>query len=1248
MKRIVLYIICYILSINLYASQSSNDSLKIESIQKEMMECMNSLNNRTDYTSDAFLKKTIRTARRLDELANSYYSLTKDSTVYILSFMGEFFTAAIYKDRKMIDSAYIHSLKIYQLYEPYGRMICSSDTTGQWARYIFGNEGIYGIMREWNVNKGNLNEAIKYGTIIADSCKAMNADIEAVKSYLRLGEICEQMGDYKKSIEYQVQAIDDRLSYKKFGESPLASQIYTGILNTIEKLLEQDMLVNQESIEKIMSDSDFGSYFDKFVRSHPLDFCDEEEKLGKTFWIKQLFYTYIRLGERCKLYNGIFSFEEGLSDFIIRNDGKESIEFAEYLMRYSNLYNGYLKELNSDIEKEKYRLIAEEKQKQAFEIWKRYFEQNSIEDYASKYQKLKKIYASQYLKKEETAEELIRLHNILSSYSTYMFYVYSSYMKIYEYDKAYDALLKSIKIEEDLFKNSNPILYISLGETSFMMEDFVNAEKIFSKSYSLAYEKKDSLSMADANLWLSRLYANVFKEPSIARQKLSDAYKMVTEYSYHSFRKVEILEEMANYYKSMNNDVIAYSLLGLSQLEKEYCGVSLTDDDYIKKAQFLPEIVFIKDSVLLSHIQEIADKREVSKQVQKASERLGLFYAATLTDLEKGIFYYQKAANIAHELNDSISEASDVAEIGTILFVQKKYDNALTYMQKAERINPRLKYTQLLPLVTHIPNDSIVKLRLPFLYENNKKWLKKQLLSTNSEGREMLVRNMSYDVLKSMIYYYPNLPICADIAYNSTLLYKGLLQNTQKSVSEYIANSNDNDLKGKYNELQLIQNKEGQDEPTFEASLQSQIETSDLELSLLESLSRNKVLGDLEITWNDVRNKLGKNDVAIEFVEINRQECFDRSAFLYGALILRRDYKHPVFLELDSKDEIDKNINVLLHSANSSIRQTSSIWNTASEQLYKLIWGKLINHIHPGDNVFFSTDGLLHKTPIEFLSDGMGNYANEKYNMFRLSSTRELCKKRKEGISKVVLYGGLLFDATPKGQEVDSLDAFQNYEDSSERSGWNYLPASETEVDSISDLLASQGINVIKKKGLDGTEESFKDLSGLDLSIVHIATHGFYFPQKETQYLDYFQSQMDISPMKRSGLMMTGGQTAWMGKKKIEQEHDGILTSEEISKIDLNNVSMVVLSACQTGLGDIDTGAEGVIGIQRAFKLAGVQSLLMSLWKVDDAATSYMMQAFYSKMLSGDTKHNAFKAAQQEVRKKYPDPYYWAAFVMLD
>ena len=1234
---------------NLYAVPYSNDSAKIESIEKEMFECMTTLNNRTDYNSDAYLKKTIKTAKRLDELAKSYYSFTKDSTVFICSFMGELITATAYESHKMIDSAYVHSQKAYELYEPYGRMICSSDTTGQWAIAIFGNDGMYSIMREWNVSKGNLKEAIKYGTIIADSCKAINADIEVVRSYLRLGEIYKIKEDYKKSIEFQVQALDTRLTCANFGLSPLASQIYVGILNTIEELAyKEKYLINKNSIEWVYSDSDFSAFMNTFIKSHPIDFCEEEEKLGKTYWIKQLLYTLIRLVEINKDYNTILSYEEGLADFIIRNYGKESTEYAEHLVVYSNIYNRYLQKLDSDIEKEKYRNIADEKAKQAIEIWNRYFEQNPIDTYVSNYLKTERELASQNQKKEETAEENARLHSILSSYINYMIHIYSSSLQLGNYDAVYNALSKAIDLEENVLRTPTPISYCTLGHVSILRKDFENAEKNYCKSYSLAYEKQDTLNMVEANLGLYSLYAYWLDNQVKARKQLSDAYNLLTEYRFHSIEKANLLEKMADFYKSIHNEPTAYGLICRSQLEKEWCGQTLTDDDYLKEASYLTGEKLLNDSVLFRHIQEIADKEIVSEQVREASELLGLSYAASLADFGKGIHYYQKAANIAHELKDSIREAEDIAEIGYIFFAQKNYNNAFLYMQNAEKINSRLKYVPLLRLMTHISNDSIVKTRLPFLYENTTKQLKKQLLSTNSEGREMLVRLMPYDVLKSMVYYYPNLPICADIAYNSTLLYKGLLQNTQKTVSEFIANSNDTNLKKQYDKLQIMRGKEGLHESTLELSTQSQLEKSELELSILENLSKKKVLVDLEITWDDVRKKLGKKDVAIEFIEINKQECFDRSAFCYGALVLRKDYDAPLFVLLDNKETIDHLIETITYSHNKGVKMNNKKWSNLSRQLYDSLWGKLENNIKEGDNIYFSLDGLLHKAPIELLLDSIGNLANEKYKLFRLSSTRELCKKRKDKLSNVVLYGGLLYDAEPNGIEVDSIDAFHHYEDSSVRAEWDYLPASEAEVDSISVILTSHGIKTIRKKGLDGTEESFKDLSGSDVSVIHIATHGFYFPAKEIQNIDYYQSQMYVSPMKRSGLILTGGQTIWLGTKKIEQERDGILTSKEISTMDLSNVNLVVLSACQTGLGDIDDGAEGVIGIQRAFKLAGVQSLLMSLWKVDDNATSYMMQTFYSRMLSGDTKHNAFIKAQREVRNKYPNPFYWAGFVMLD
>lgn len=186
-----------------------------------------------------------------------------------------------------------------------------------------------------------------------------------------------------------------------------------------------------------------------------------------------------------------------------------------------------------------------------------------------------------------------------------------------------------------------------------------------------------------------------------------------------------------------------------------------------------------------------------------------------------------------------------------------------------------------------------------------------------------------------------------------------------------------------------------------------------------------------------------------------------------------------------------------------------------------------------------------------------------------------------------------------------------------------------------------------------GTEESFKTLSGKKISIIHLATHGFFYTNEEAQKKSYFERlNTDLgvarpdNSLKRSGLILAGAQLAWDGQPIPDRVEDGILLAEEIAAMDLSGTDLVVLSACETGLGEITS--EGVFGLQRAFKKAGVRTLIMSLWKVDDAATSLMMRTFYEHLLAGKSKREAFAIAQLAVKSEYKDPYYWASFIMLD
>ena len=195
---------------------------------------------------------------------------------------------------------------------------------------------------------------------------------------------------------------------------------------------------------------------------------------------------------------------------------------------------------------------------------------------------------------------------------------------------------------------------------------------------------------------------------------------------------------------------------------------------------------------------------------------------------------------------------------------------------------------------------------------------------------------------------------------------------------------------------------------------------------------------------------------------------------------------------------------------------------------------------------------------------------------------------------------------------------------------------------------------------------------------MHIATHGFYWTQREVRRMNNMTFlQMDNNApryvedkaLSRSGLMLAGANIALSRKSLPENIQDGILTAKEISSLDLQELDLVVLSACQTGLGEI-TG-DGVYGLQRGFKKAGANSILMSLWKVDDNATQMLMSKFYEFFLSGKSKLEALSLAQKYLReyvddarvtasedndsetkieknKPYVDPKYWAAFILLD
>ncbi len=508
----------------------------------------------------------------------------------------------------------------------------------------------------------------------------------------------------------------------------------------------------------------------------------------------------------------------------------------------------------------------------------------------------------------------------------------------------------------------------------------------------------------------------------------------------------------------------------------------------------------------------------------------------------------------------------------------------------------------------------------------------------------------------SFTYNYVHQPIDdASALYDySALFSKGLMLSTEISVEEQIQRLGDTSLMASLDSLRSIRNNIERlyENPSAAnqgaaAKLISQADRIEKELAIRLKAGGFDFAQPLTVSWREVQQSLGSKDIAIEFITFAINNDADIEATL--ALTLRSDDPYP-----QSTLIIDSGVFDYLED-DTQIRDL---------QLYDIIWGKLADRLEGIENVYFSPSGPLHSLSIENLP------GCEEYKFYRLTSTRELVKSRnKHHISHAVLYGGLNYSTSVEDMIAQSQayrqDGTHSTQLSNSRSailelrgaigGPKFLDGTVEEVNDIGSLLNDkQHLTVTKLMGDEGNEESFKALSKQDVQLLHIATHGFYSKASaEKDYSDIVenlpQRNSEDEALSRSGLLLAGASNALEGDVPDEVE-DGLLTAQEIAQIDLSDMDMVVLSACETALGDVSS-SEGVFGLQRGFKKAGANSILMSLWKVDDDATCMLMTEFYCNWIGlGKTKHDALELAKEAVRNHpgWEDPKYWAAFILLD
>jgi len=467
--------------------------------------------------------------------------------------------------------------------------------------------------------------------------------------------------------------------------------------------------------------------------------------------------------------------------------------------------------------------------------------------------------------------------------------------------------------------------------------------------------------------------------------------------------------------------------------------------------------------------------------------------------------------------------------------------------------------------------------------------------------------------------------------YNNIMYFKSLALSSNKAVRNFIKNSN-GDLELRYAQL-LKEKKEFKIKSLTFNNLQDENELILKEKKILQQVYSDpnfKPYQSIRVDWKNIKSALMPNEVAIEFINLPVKNGNEKNSQYY-ALLLASNYSSPKLVKLFNENDLKD----LLNIQGDTKTRVNSIYNKNHTKLYNLIFAPLDQFLEENSTVYVSKTGLLHNISFSAITK------DNLWDIHILQNTKYIVEKNElKKTSNAVLYGGIDYNINP-----DSIVSKSRANNTLNRKFKN-LNYTMSEVINISKLF-SKDTSITSKMYVKNkaTELSFRKLSGSETNIIHIATHGYYNKKDGlNSFTDYgiYNSQIELSPLLRSGLLFAGANNSI----SAANDNDGIMTSLEISEMDFSRVNLVVLSACETGLGDV-LGSEGVFGLQRAFKLAGAKSLIVSLWQVPDKQTAELMLKFYNFYLDGHSKTEALKKAQNSIRKEYPNPYYWAGFELI-
>jgi len=695
----------------------------------------------------------------------------------------------------------------------------------------------------------------------------------------------------------------------------------------------------------------------------------------------------------------------------------------------------------------------------------------------------------------------------------------------------------------------------------------------------------------------------------------------------------------------------------------------------IQEKQFGREHIDVAKSIsqlALIKFYKNDDKAEIERLFDEAKSTISIIlgdrnpkYAELLKDL--AVFYIAtdrfdpafNALSLAENIWESkvgrrnnINAASIYILTGDIHYQQKSYSQAEDQYQKAKKLYERffsdnhpeyVKVLSRLSKVYYMKGDAKkAKSHIDEALKNYNNFIKEffPALSEREKAKFWNTIRGDYEFYNTLVIELKDeFPILVENMFNNALNTKALLLNSSIKIRERILNSGDPDLIATYNEwlgkkelltnalsMGIDQLEENELNPT---TLTQEVELLEKHLSEKSELFSSS-FEEKTITWENVQSALKANEVAVEMIRFRHFNHTFSDSVIYAGLYIKNDgiQKTPeMFLLTNGKD---------LENKLFKFYRNSIIFRIEDRFSFENYWKPIQDNVGSTSTVFLSADGVYNQINLEAIPTGDGKYVIDNSNIVLVSNTKDIyINKIKSSLvqeeKKAFIFGNPEFYVSAA---------------STKKSNIGQLPGTEREISELKNLLEGEGWDISDYIRTDATESRVKSLN--NPRVFHIATHGFFTPSSkiDENSLSQNEAQAVANPLLRTGLLLKGAGDLLDKTTFNYNMEEGILTAYEAMNLNFDQTDLVVLSACETGLGDLQVG-EGVYGLQRAFIVAGARTLIMSMFKVSDEATQKLMVKFYRNWLETGNKRQSFVDAKKELRNEFKDPIFWGAFIMI-